>query len=350
MSYYKDNNSYYYINHYLSLLYYPNSSNYTNINSNLEDNHKYILDKEIKLEGIAYSLCYLKNQKLIALGMKKKIILYDLLFNFQSSNNSLDGNEVSYIYELSDGKILLTDLSETIKILKMVKNEIKIEQKINTKEKRNFVGIELTNNKLIFGGSKYLSIIDYSFFRSGYQLYNSLNLGSFISNIVELNSDCFLIGKSHDSTIIIFSSETFKEISTINNIYLRSNNYSIAKVSEEYVAIAGEEQSICTGCIYIFSINILKIVKKFYINDIFFCNVILKICSNEFITVGNTSDYWDLISLTIKKKGNNILINNNFNYTKLSGQVIEAVILIDNYFIITDHLGNLKIWKKNNNI
>ena len=326
MLYYKNNNYYYYINHYLSLLYYPDSFVFTNIDSNIVENNKFKLDKEKKLEYIAYSLCYLKNHKLIAIGMEKKIVLYDLLFNIKSSNNSLDG-KVSYIYELSDGKMILTDLSQTIKILKIDNNKIIIDKIIKTKEEENFVGIELTNKKLIFGGYTYLSIIG-SFLWNGYQLDKSLYSGSFISNIVELNSNLFLIGKSYDSKLIIFSSETIEEIYTLSNIYLHSNNYSISKISEEYVGIAGEEKSICTGCIYIFSIKLLKILKKFYINDVLRCYVILKVNDNEFITVGKNSEYFDLISLNIKETNNKIVINNNFNYTKLSNQVTEALILI----------------------
>ena len=94
---------------------------------------------------------------MIALGMEKKIIFLDLLFNFQSSYDYLN-NKVSYIYELNDGKVLLTDLNDTIKILKIIGKNIFTDKVIGTKEERNFVGIELLNNKLITGGNKYLSI------------------------------------------------------------------------------------------------------------------------------------------------------------------------------------------------
>ena len=289
----------YYINNYFSLLYYPNSFDFTNIDSNNKYNNMFLLEKKIKLENTAYSLCYLKNKKLIALGMEKKIVLYDLLFNFHSSYDSLD-YKVSYIYELNDGKILLTDLNPTIKILKILNKDILIDKVIETKEERNFVAIELLNKKLIIGGKNYLSIIENSFM-SGYQLINSLYLNTSVSNIVELNSKLFLIGLDKDLRIIVFSSDNLEIISNCNNINLWSNNYSISKISEEYIAIAGQEKAILSGCIYIFSIIQLNIIKKYYINDVIKCRVILKLRENEFITVGERSENFDLISLGIEK-------------------------------------------------
>ena len=123
----------FWINEYCySILYYPNSSSFTNIDSNHNENNIFLLEKERKIEDIAYSICYLKHYKFISLGMEKKIALYDLLFNFQMSYNSLD-DKVSYIYELNDGKILLTDLNQKIQILKIEKNEIIIDSIIETK-------------------------------------------------------------------------------------------------------------------------------------------------------------------------------------------------------------------------
>jgi len=341
--YYKRNNNYY-INNYFSLLYYPNSLDFTNIDSNNKYNNMFLLEKKLKLEDTVYSICYLKNHKLIALGMENEIVLYDLLFNFQISYDSLD-YKVSYIYEINDGKILLTDLNRTIKILKIINKDILLDKVIETKDDRNFVGIELLNKKIITRGKNYLSIIENTFW-SGYQLINSLDLHSSISNIVELNSKLFLIGQYNDSRIIVFSSDTFEKISICNNINLCSHNYSISKISEEYIAIAGKEKQILSGCIYIFSINQLEIIKKYYINNVLDCQVILKLGENEFITVGENSENYDLISLSIEKYNNNIFIKNKFNYKNLSNTDIEALILINNYFIIADHLGSLTIWKK----
>ena len=237
--------------HY-SLLYYPNSC-FTNIDSNHNENNIFLLEKGRKIEDIAYSIYYLKYYKFISLGMEKKIALYDLLFNFQMSSNSLD-DKVSYIYGLNDGKILLTDLNQEIKILKIKKNEIIIDTIFEIKDDRKFFGIELINKKLIVGGNNYLSIIEKSFL-FGYKLSNSLNLNGFISNIVELNRKLFLVGQSKISKIIVFSNESFKEIKTFSNIHLCSNNYSISKISDDYIAMAGKEKQIISGCIYIFLIK-----------------------------------------------------------------------------------------------
>ena len=342
--YYEKENYYYYINNYFSLLYYPDSLDFTNIDANNSDNNIFLLKSKTKTKNTIYSLCYLKNNKMIALGMEKKIIFLDLLFNFQSSYDYLN-NKVSYIYELNDGKVLLTDLNDTIKILKIIGKNILTDKVIGTKEERNFVGIELLNNKLITGGNKYLSIIEYSL-RSGYQLINSLYLNSFISNIVELNSKLFLIGQSHISRIVVFSSDSLKKISICDNINLWPNNYSISKISEDFIAIAGQEKSILSGCIYIFSINHLEIIRKYFINDALNCQVILKLEENEFITVCEKSENFDLISLNIEIDNNNILIENKYNYKNLSNTNIEALVLINNYFIIADHLGGLTLWEK----
>lgn len=273
--YYKSKQNYY-INNYFSLLYYPNSLDFTNIDFNNNINKNFLLEKKIKLENIAYSICYLKSNNLIAFGMEKKIVLYDLLFNFQNSYNFLD-DIVSYIYELNDGKILVTETNNTIKILEIInKNIIIIDKIIKTNEEKNFVGIELLNKKLIIGGDNYLSVIENSL-SSGYRLANSLDLKSFISNIVELNSKLFLIGQSYDSRIVVYSSNTLEKISICNNINICPNNYSISKISEEYIAIAGQEKLILSGCIHIFSINQLNIIKTYYINDVLKCEVILNL-------------------------------------------------------------------------
>ena len=215
------------------------------------------------MEDIAYSICYLKNHKLIVLGMEKKIMLYDLLFNVQRFYNCLD-NKVSYIYELNNGNILLTDLNKKIKILKIDKKQILVDKIIETNDERNFVGVELSNEKIIVGGNIYLSIIEDTFWY-GYQLQNSIPLNSFISNIIELNSEQFLIGQSHVSKIIVCSSNNNKIIRTFSDINLYSNNYSISKISEDYVAIAGSEKLIMSGCVYIFSIKQLSIIQKKFI-------------------------------------------------------------------------------------
>ena len=170
---------------------------------------------------------------------------------------------------------------------------------------------------------------------NGYQLQNSLPFNSFISNIIELNSEQFLIGQSNASRINVCSSKTMKIIYSFSDINLSSHNYSISKISDEYVAIAGKEKIIMTGCIYIFSIKQLNIYQKIYINDVLSCQVILKLDNNKFITVGKRSNQFDLFSLNIKKIDNDIFINNNFNYKNLSKRSIESLIIIDNYFIIT---------------
>ena len=98
-----------------------------------------------------------------------------------------------------------------------------------------FVGIGLSNQSIICGGNRYLSIIGRSFLY-WYKMYQSINLEGFISNIVEINSESFLVGQSHNKRIIIFSSKTYEKLYEINNIY------SISKISNKFIGIAGYEK------------------------------------------------------------------------------------------------------------
>ena len=75
-----------------------------------------LVNKE-KLKNTGYSLCYLKKNGYFVLGMDKVINLYDTNFKLINSANLLT-DKISYIYELKNGNILVTDLNKTIKILK----------------------------------------------------------------------------------------------------------------------------------------------------------------------------------------------------------------------------------------
>ena len=72
-----------------------------------------------------------------------------------------------------------------------------------------FVGIGLSNQSIICGGNRYLSIIGRSFLY-WYKMYQSINLEGFISNIVEINSESFLVGQSHNKRIINFQVKHMK--------------------------------------------------------------------------------------------------------------------------------------------
>ena len=69
----------------------------SNIDSKSGKNNEINLVKEINLGETAYSLCYLKNHKLIALGMNKKIRFYDYSnFSFKMEGNLFD-ERIAYI-------------------------------------------------------------------------------------------------------------------------------------------------------------------------------------------------------------------------------------------------------------
>ena len=333
----------YIIYNFLSLVIFNQNSIGSPIELEFNNQNKIVKMKDIQLQEIAYSLCYLKSHKLYALGLNSKIIFYDINFTPKMTSNFLK-NEVSYIYELKNGKILVTDYSNTIKILSIKDNNVSLHQKFETKNITNFVGIELNDNKIVCGGKQYLSIMNHNLL--GYSLTKTIDLHGFISNLVELNSNLFLIGQSHFHKIIIYSN-SMKEVGQIYNIYLTSNNYSISKISDEYVAIAGEEININSACVYIFSIKNLIICDKLFINSLNYYDVILALNNNEFTICGSNFNDKKNVLMMIKydDKNGKILIKNS--YKDISYGRIESIILNDSYIIITDVLENLCIWNLN---
>ena len=143
------------------------------------------LKKCINMNETVYSLCYLKKNKLIAMGKNRLVEFYDLNFSLINSYNSLD-YKIAYINELMDGKILIVDLNKTIKIVEFAEQKPQLYKEVETKDKRNFVGIEISNNNIICGGDQYLSIISKSYFFK-YSLEKSIDLEGFISNIVDIS-------------------------------------------------------------------------------------------------------------------------------------------------------------------
>ena len=307
------------------------------------------LINNIEINEKVYSLCYLKKNNLIAMGSNKKIELYDSDIKFIQSYDLLD-NKIAYIYELFDGKILVVDLNKNIKILEYIDNEIKLYKTIETKEERNFVGIQISNKNIICGGDTYLSIIEPSFFFK-YSLKDTIDLKGFISNIVELDSNHFLVGQNHDEKIIIYSSKNNEQICTINDIYLRGNNYSISKITNEYVGISGWENSKkINGCIYILSIEKREICKKVIINDINNFMVVTKINDDYFITIGTGLDldnYSDLILFKNNFENDKIITKKICDFKRGYCDTIEAIIAFNNYILASDSSSYLKKWKIN---
>ena len=304
------------------------------------------LIKNVKMEETIYSLCYLKKHNIIAMGLDKKINLIDLKFNLVSSNEILDG-KIAYIYELKDGKIAVVDLNKFIKILEIKDGKLAIYKKIESKEEKNFVITELSNKNIICGGDQYLTIIAPSFLFK-YSIEKSIDLGTFISNIVELDEDSFLVGLSHDHKILIYSSKGNKELSQIENIYLRGNNYSISKISDDFVGIAGWVKSINRkACIYIFSIEKKSIFQKYIINDIESCMVVAKLSNKKFITAGTglyIDNYSDLALLNYKGESKEFIINKIGDFKRGYCDTIEAIITFNDFIIASDSSSNLKIW------
>lgn len=152
----------YIIYNFLSLVIFNPNSIGSPIDLEFNQQNKIIKIENCQTEEIVYSLCYLKHHKLYALGLYNKIYFYDTSFKLKIKSNLLE-NQVSYIYELKNGKILVTDYSKTIKLLNVNENNISLYEKLETKNTTNFVGIELNNDKIICGGKEYLSIIESNF-------------------------------------------------------------------------------------------------------------------------------------------------------------------------------------------
>ena len=302
------------------------------------------LKQNINMEETVYSLCYLKKNNLIAMGKNKVVEFYDLSLSLINSYNSLD-NKIAYINELMDGKILIVDLNKIIKIVEFVDKKPQLYKKVETKDEGNFVGIEISNKNIICGGDQYLSVIETSFFFR-YSLEKSIDLKGFISNIVDINQDCYLVGQSHDRKIIIFSKKTNEPIYQINKIGLRSNNYSISKISNDFVGIAGSENKV--SCIFILSIKNKCICNKIYINELICCSTVTRLNNDYFIISGTGLDLDKYNDLILFKKGKgisgNLEIKKIFNFKRSYCDTIEGIISINNFIIGSDSSSNLKIW------
>ena len=269
----------------------------------------------------------------------------DLGFNIKSSNLIFD-NKIAYIHELRNGNIVVVDLNKIVKILEVKDEKLEIYKKIETLEERNFVVTELANKNIICGGYKYLSIIEPSFW-SKYSLKKSIELNNFICNIVELDNNSYLLGLSHIHTIFIYSSINNEEIYRNNNINIKSNNYSICKISDDFIGIAGWEQStISKACIFIISIKEKKVFKKLYMDADNFM-VISKLNDKEFIAIGEGFDkdkHSHLVLFNYKINNNRIVVNKNCDFKRGHCDTIEAIITINNYIISSDSSSNLKLW------
>ena len=281
-------------------------------------------------------------------GVGKKIDLYDKNLKYITSFDKLD-DKIAYIKELWDGKILVIDLKKTIKILKLNNNIITLESTIETADERNFVGFGTTNQNIICGGNRYLTIIGRSYL-FWYKMIQSLDLEGFISNIVEIDSKSFLVGQNHKKRIIMFSSENFKKLYGINNISFRGNNYSIAKISNKFVGIAGFERGEkIKACIFLLSLETKNICKKYYSDELDNFCVLSRLSNTEIIITGNdigTKDHSSNLNiLNINGNSNNEEIKKISELKDAFCDSVEAMITIKNLIIAADSSSNLKLFQ-----
>ena len=174
-----------------------------------------------------------------------------------------------------------------------------------------------------------------------------MDLDGFISNIVEIDSDSYLVGQSHQKRLLIFSSKTNEKLKEINNICLRGNNYSIAKISDKFIGIAGYEKSgVIKACIFLYSIESKSICKKFYYNELESFMVISRLYENEIITAGNGSNidkHSDIILLNIEENSGKINIKKISEFKRAFCDTIEAIISIQGLIVASDSSSNTKL-------
>ena len=313
-----------------------------------EINNKNIkLIKSHKNKETIYSMCFCEKNKCIIYGLEKKIEILDTYFNSITSFSKLD-NKIAYIRELWDGKILVIDLHKNIKILELKNDNVSLYKSIETKDERNFVGIGLSNKNIVCGGNRYLSIIGKGLL-TGYKMINSLDLEGFISNVVEIDSESFLVGQSNSRRIIVFNNKNFKELYKIDNICLRGNNYSIAKLSDKFVGITGyEKKETRKACLFLLSLESKQICKKFYSNFLESFSVIIKFNENEIIIGGtgfDRDDHSDIIILSLENNSNKINIKKICEFKRALCDTFEATIVFKNLMIASDSSSNLKYFE-----
>mgnify|MGYP002624551294 CR=1 FL=1 len=323
-----------------------NNNKFNEKKSMKKNNNQIIkLIKNINMDNKVSSLCYLKKNNIIAMGKYKKVEFYNLNLDLINSYNSLD-NLISYISELNNGKILIVQYNNVINILEFKGQNPQLYKKIETNESNNFVGIEISNSNIICGGSEYLSIIKESFW-SKYSLEKTMDLKGFISNIIDLNEDCYLIGQAHNKRIIILSKQNDEEIYKINNIGLRPNNYSISKISNDFVGLAGTENEI--SCLFILSIKNRCICKKIFINELISFSTIANLNNDYFVITGIGIDLDHFSDLILYKNeidsSGNLVVKQVFIFKRSHGDLIEAITSINNCAIVSDSSSKLKSWR-----
>jgi hypothetical protein len=276
------------------------------------------------------------------LGGAATIDFYDLNFCFLFSYN-VSSNVVLYISELMDGKILYCESSKSIYILKIKDKKIELYKKIETKDEFNFVGIEISNKKIICGGNN-LSIIEPSYLLK-YSLKKSKDIGP-ISNIVELDFWSFLIALFEEKKIIVFDNETYKPKYEIDDIEVCECNYGVAKISSDLVGICGTKDS--NACLYILSIEKKKISSKLIIKQYESIISITKLNNNFFMVAGKRKGHDKISNFILLQKemeNNKFIIKKIYLKEDAYSDDIEGMISINDLIIASDSSSELKVWE-----
>ena len=177
-------------------------------------------------------------------------------------------------------------------------------------------------------------------------MIESKDLQGFISNIVEIDSESFLVGQSNYERIIVYSNKNFNELYRIKNVCMRGNNYSIAKINDKYIGIAGyEKKEKIIACLYLLSIESKQICKIYYSNNIESFMVNVKLNDNKIIMAGSGEDkdgHSDIILLNYESKSDQIKINKITEYKRAFCDTLEAITIFNNLIVASDSSSNLK--------
>ena len=104
------------------------------------------------------------------------------------------------------------------------------------------------------------------------------------------------------------------------------------------------------GYIYIYSIKEMNICNKINFNDLLYCEVILKLNDNKFISLGFVDNSIDIILLYYEKEKNNINTIGKYKNAHSDIKQIESILSLNNrVFLTSDCSGNIKIWSLNKN-
>ena len=132
---------------------------------------------------------------------------------------------------------------------------------------------------------------------------------------------------------------------------MRGNNYSITKINDKFIGIAGyEDSNIRKACLYLLSIESKQICKKYYSNNNDSFTVIVKLNNNKILVTGSgehKDEYPDIFLLNIESKSGQIKINKITEFKRAFCDTLEAITAFNNIIVASDSSSNMKAFEIN---